>query len=105
MSFVEKHYRQNGDDYFVTEMTNEQLLNAISVSSSSDIQCAGRRIAELADEIERLTAESKTALAALKTIQKLSGDWYQGAGDKKPGTVMMEIWAACNDVLDSGSQR
>lgn len=57
------------------------------------------------DLVESLRAENSGKYEALKIIQKLSGDWYQGASEKKPGTVMMEIWAACNVALDPDSGR
>lgn len=58
-----------------------------------------------AEERKTLTAEGTRKDGALRDIQKLSGDWYQGATEKKAGTAMMEIWARCNEILDTDSGR
>lgn len=38
---------------------------------------------------------------ALKSIQKQSGDWYQGASSDGPAFVMKTIWGKCNEVFGS----
>jgi len=47
--------------------------------------------------------ERNTALeSTLKSIQKQSGDWYQGAGEDGAAFTMKSIWDECNEALGPG---
>lgn len=53
-SYIERYY--NNTDYWKSSMSNDELLSEISMTSTSNerLKIAGRRIAELLDEIDDL---------------------------------------------------
>lgn len=56
MSDLTSRFREDGKEYFESDMTSEEMIIATSMSSSGQVQTLARRIAEQADEIERMDA-------------------------------------------------
>lgn len=69
-NLVEKHYIQDGEDFFQTELSTEELLTHVGISSNGTEQILGRRIAEQADKITLLETKLNDAWAINKDLRR-----------------------------------
>jgi len=62
-------------DAFKSPMTTDEMISAMSVSSSANILCARQRLIEMCDELKKANAREKAAfMAGFETAMHWDGD-------------------------------